>query len=202
MADYLSILGLCVEDLNVPTILDLGSGPDIQFAHDMRIQFPQTTVISVDQLFIDHSPKESNLMTIGSFFTHIPLPDASVDLAVSSFAFPLYIEGESPVAKGLQEICRVLKPGGRAHLAPLAFHRRVDAGTAEPVSGKTSSTMVMIDGKPHETMLQDVTYDEHPEIFHRLFESLGARCKVEIVESKHPDCRAPYDKVLIITKSS
>ena len=73
IAKYQDILGLRKADIEkAQRILDLGSGPTMQFAADMKAQYPEKDVISVDLALADSAkstllaaPKRSEERRVG-----------------------------------------------------------------------------------------------------------------------------------------
>lgn len=218
LSDYMHILQIHAPDI-AGTILDLGSGPKMQFAHEAHKLFPEAKIVSFDQSFIDiptmmQPTLPANLFAIGGYFGDLPFTDNSMDLVVSCHAMPLYLEGEEAVWIALNQVLRVLKPGGRAHLAPVAFHKRVDAGLAERSEHElqkaeqcygadfgsiVSPTIVRIGNEYRETMLTDVIYPEHTDVWERILSSLPG-VRYQLIELHEDIIRKPYNWLLILHK--
>lgn len=123
---YKNILGLQDTDITqAQRILDLGSGPTMGFAEDIKKKHPEKEVISVDLALADDEQRKlwntpKDLPGVAALFTNLPFADNSFDLAVSSCAFPLWVPKKDieHIRKGIVEILRVLKPGKKALLGP------------------------------------------------------------------------------------
>jgi len=109
------ILNLIDFKSNITRILDVGCGTG-RLLRKINERYPNAQLIGVDPAegMIE---KARQLMTDTKFFVgpaeSLPLPDASVDLALSTFSFHHW---EDQV-QGVREMRRVLRPGGRFLLA-------------------------------------------------------------------------------------
>jgi SAM-dependent methyltransferase len=108
-----------------PTIVDLGTGPGALLPRLAR-RCPTATIIGIDpsapmraaaarRLTADES--SARVSIIEGTAEAIPLPSASVDLVVSSLASHHWPEPN----RAMQELVRVLRPGGRALIYDLRF---------------------------------------------------------------------------------
>ncbi len=220
LAQYVQILRLDENDLARPSILDLGSGPLCQFASQLHAIFPATEITSFDACFHNLPdflyPSVMSAQAVSGYFGALPFPDDSFDLVVSLFAFPLYVEGEAEVERSLLEICRVLAPGGKAKLAPLAFHRRLDCGPVEAGRRKELQEMATIYGPEfarmaptvvetkqglRETVLEDVSYGASPDAFDRILTNLPPCYRSIISKTTVPDVGPAYQFMLEIERS-
>lgn len=176
LADYLQLLGLSIGDLQGKAILDLGCGPKCRFVRELAAADPTARITALDAVFLDTAPPPilaSNVQAVGGLFTALPFADSFFDLVLSSFAMPLYLEGDAAVARACAEVARVLRSGGQARLAPLQWHRRQT-----------------IDG---EAMLTDVLYDDEPETFERLLANVGRAMTWTVDRTDHRELQPPYD---------
>ncbi|MCW5829604.1 MAG: class I SAM-dependent methyltransferase [Deltaproteobacteria bacterium] len=93
------------------SIVDLGSGPGV-LTHRLARQFPQAEVTGIEpstpMLKRANATPAPGVRFIEGSAENIPLPDASADLLVSHNSIKHWRDR----TKGLQEIARVLKPGG------------------------------------------------------------------------------------------
>lgn len=200
-------------------ILDLGCGPKAQFARDMKTLFPQSQVVAYDQLFLHPSEmmvaqKRAGIDCVGGYFGDLPFDDQSFDLIVSCFAFPMYSEGEQCLYQGLAEIVRVLRHGGKVHIAPFQLHRRILSEKSQEKGLKqaykcygpinfgsiVSPTIVKTDDWFFETQLETITYADFPDRIEKLFSSLGEGLKWQLQVSTNPDLTEPYNQVLVMKK--
>ncbi len=117
-----SVLGLVARDLPSPgVILDAGCGTG-RLLRKARIRYPGARLIGVDPAegMIE---KARRMMPGAAFFVGsaeaIPLPDALVDLAISTVSFHHWRDQE----QGVREIRRVLRPGGQFLLADMVLPR-------------------------------------------------------------------------------
>lgn len=105
-----------------PSILDIGTGTGV-LAIDALRRWPESDLVAVDASrgMLERARARAREAGVGGNESsgadrwvvaeagQLPLPDASVDLAVSSFVFQLV--PDRPAA--LREVLRVLRPGGR-----------------------------------------------------------------------------------------
>lgn len=133
--EHLDILGISKKDIR-GTVLDLGSGLHERFSRkasrlgikvvsvnpklgenpDLR-QHPPTKLRWLAKIPLLYAPSSQGL-SIAATATNLPFKDNSFDTVVSVFAIPMYLQKES-YEKAFLEISRVLKPLGKAFLAPL-----------------------------------------------------------------------------------
>jgi len=115
--DYVhqGVLNLVNSESAITSILDVGCGTG-RFLRKIRERYPNAQLIGVDPAegMIE---KARQLMTSATFFIgpaeSLPLPDASVDLALSTMSFHHW----SDQLQGIREIKRVLSPNGQFLLA-------------------------------------------------------------------------------------
>jgi SAM-dependent methyltransferase len=121
------------------TILDLGCGAGFDTLLAARRVGASGKVIGVDMTPEMIAKARTNAETLGlanvEFFLEeiedLSIPDASVDLVISNGVFNLC----SDKPKVLSEVFRVLKPGGRLHMADILLEPQV---TPEEVASKGS----------------------------------------------------------------
>jgi ubiquinone/menaquinone biosynthesis C-methylase UbiE len=96
-------------DLNGKRVADLGCGKG-RFARIVKERNPQASIIGLDiaVAMLRHVP--AGIATCAANLTAIPLATASCDAAYATESLEHAIDIETAVA----ELCRILKPGGRA----------------------------------------------------------------------------------------
>jgi ubiquinone/menaquinone biosynthesis C-methylase UbiE len=102
-------------------VVDLGSGPGMLTA-DLGRRLPSATVIGVepnDQMLeiARAAPAVANVRFAQGSAEHLPIPDASVDLVISSLSAHHWDD----LAAAVGEIGRVLRADGRAWIYDLRF---------------------------------------------------------------------------------
>ena len=111
------------------TVLDLGSGPGLDAFLAARQVGPGGRVIGVDMTpsMLDRARRSAEEMGLAGIELHqaliesLPVPDASIDLVTSNGVIDLVPDKDA----ALDEIDRVLRPGGRLQLADVVIHREV-----------------------------------------------------------------------------
>lgn len=99
------------------TILDIGSGTGF-FTRQLAAQYRESTVIGLDiaeGMLRYSSTQQNGISWLCADAELLPLADNSVDIIFSSLA----IQWCNYLPQLLQEITRVLKPGGQVHIATL-----------------------------------------------------------------------------------
>lgn len=121
-ADYLKLLGITSSELGMK-ILDVGSSKTQRFAREASLSGRE--VISLNPLLREskwrklvQTDASKPLQSVAAVVQHLPFKNNSFDTVVSVFAIPMYLE-KRDYKESLQEIYRVLKPGGRAILFPV-----------------------------------------------------------------------------------
>lgn len=121
---YLKLLGITSSQLG-KRVLDIGSGDTQKFAAGAPIG---TEVVSLNPLLKDPKMRKKvkeATSSVAAEVQHLPFKNSSFDTIVSVFAVPMYLERED-YRKSLQEIHRILKPGGKAVLFPVIFQDDVE----------------------------------------------------------------------------
>lgn len=73
--------------------------------------------------------------SVAGIAQELPFADNTFETVISSAVFPVYIEDQEERLQVLNEIERVLKPGGKAYLAPLPESMREEFETVLKQSG-------------------------------------------------------------------
>ena len=130
-----SELDLSEKDIKEKLILDLGSG-GAGFAEGVKKQQELSSrVVSLDPNYNLETLTEENrdlmrdavkeiseqkLQAVAGLSESLPFKDEVFDLIISNHAVPWHISGDTKkVIKSIEEIVRVLKPGGEARLHPV-----------------------------------------------------------------------------------
>jgi arsenite methyltransferase len=110
-------------------VLDLGCGAGTDLLIAAQMTGPSGRVIGVDTTaaMLDRARASADAMGLGNvdlyeaLIESMPLPDASVDAVISNGVIDLVADKEAV----LDEIDRVLRPGGRLQLADVVIHHEV-----------------------------------------------------------------------------
>ncbi len=110
-------------------VLDLGCGAGTDLLIAAQMTGPSGRVIGVDMTpsMLERARASAREMGIGHLELHesliesLPLPDASVDVVISNGVIDLIPDKDAV----LDEIDRVLRPGGRLQLADVIIHHEV-----------------------------------------------------------------------------
>jgi SAM-dependent methyltransferase len=116
-------------------VLDLGSGAGMDAFLVARRVGPKGRVIGIDMTSEMIRKAESNRLLLGienvefkeGQVENLPLEDVSIDLAMTNGVINLCLDKE----RVIQEIYRVLKPGGRFYGADIILEEGVDQATVE-----------------------------------------------------------------------
>jgi len=124
------------------TVLDIGCGAGMDLMLAARRIGPNGKAIGIDMTpeMRDRARSAAEILGLGQVevvegdATSLPLPDASVDVVISNGVLNLVPEKEEAFA----DIVRILRPGGRLHLADIAvqaplsedIRRNIDLWTA------------------------------------------------------------------------
>lgn len=118
-------------------VLDLGSGAGMDSVLAARRVGPSGRVVGVDMTpaMIQKAQRNATILPVDNVdfreghLEYLPVEDSSVDVALTNGVFNLCTD--KPTV--LQEVCRVLKPGGRLQMADILLHEDV---TPEEVADK------------------------------------------------------------------
>jgi ubiquinone/menaquinone biosynthesis C-methylase UbiE len=110
-------------------VLDLGCGAGTDLLIAAQMTGPTGRVIGVDMTsaMLDRARASADAMGLDNVAVHealiesLPLADASVDAVISNGVIDLVPDKDAV----LDEIDRVLRPGGRLQLADVVIHREV-----------------------------------------------------------------------------
>jgi ubiquinone/menaquinone biosynthesis C-methylase UbiE len=114
-----------LDDQIAPTIVDVGTGPGLLLI-TVAARWPAATIIGIDPAEPMRAAAARRLVRAGlsdrvavvaGSAEHLPLPDASVDLVVSSLSSHHWPDP----AMAVRELRRVLRDGGRALIYDLRF---------------------------------------------------------------------------------
>ena len=119
------------------TVLDVGSGAGFDCFIAGQAVGPEGKVIGIDMTepMLAKSRATAQQMELGQvefrhgFAEELPVPDASVDVAISNGVINLCPDKY----KAFEEIFRTLKPGGRLYLADVVAHKPVPDSAKEMV---------------------------------------------------------------------
>jgi arsenite methyltransferase len=111
------------------TVLDLGCGAGTDLLIAAQMVGPEGRVIGVDMTpsMLDRARRSAEEMGLAGVELHqaliesLPVPDASIDLVTSNGVIDLVPDKDA----ALDEIDRVLRPGGRLQLADVVIHKEV-----------------------------------------------------------------------------
>jgi SAM-dependent methyltransferase len=118
-------------------VLDLGSGPGLGSLLAARRVGPTGKVVGVDLCpeMVQKARRNADLLGLHNVefvqaqIEKLPVPDASVDVVISNGVFNLCPDRPAVLAEAI----RVLRPGGRLHMADILLH---DDVTPEEVAHK------------------------------------------------------------------
>jgi SAM-dependent methyltransferase len=119
------------------TVLDLGSGAGLDSLLAARRAGPSGKVVGVDlcPAMVEKARRNASLLGLNNAefllagIERLPLPEGSVDVVISNGVFNLCPDKPGVLA----EAFRVLRPGGRLHMADILLHEDV---TPEEVAQK------------------------------------------------------------------
>ncbi len=115
----LQVVAATTEHKQPVTILDIGCGTG-KLLQSAQALWPQASLIGIDAAegMIEVAQRR---LPDGTFYNgaaeHLPLPDASVDVAISTISFHHWQDQK----QGVREVARVLQPGGYFFLADMAL---------------------------------------------------------------------------------
>lgn len=126
-------------DLIGKAILDVGSSRKGFFAREVERRFPNARAFNLDYelrepltsqergktifqigrfAFKRLEPFDTRSRNIAGLFTQLPFQDGSFDLVISMYAVSFWLQTRQLENEAYQEIIRVLRPGGKAYIAP------------------------------------------------------------------------------------
>lgn len=122
--NYLSVLDIEIDDIDSP-VIDVGTGASAGFAKWLKVEKPETTVVSTSMHVVPKKSRMRQNLTeqndigylVGSDGTHLPFADESFKTVVSVNADPYYTPVDE-LEMSLREKERVLQLGGVALLCP------------------------------------------------------------------------------------
>jgi ubiquinone/menaquinone biosynthesis C-methylase UbiE len=145
-----AVLNLAETQTRPDAVLDVGCGTG-RLLRKAKELWPEARLIGVDaaEKMIEQA---SRLFPEAEFHAamaeSLPLPDASVDLAFSTLSFHHWINQ----AKGVSEVARVLRPGGRFLLADIAlpfglsvFNHHFSQNSPKRIREKFVATGLLVD---------------------------------------------------------
>lgn len=139
LSEYLIQHDLDISDLK-GKVLDIGSGINETFSkeaagHGVDVvslnpnligEYNRILAKSSSNYDTERSATEWLAQSVAGIAQELPFAGNSFETVISSAVFPVYIEDEKERLQILKEIERVLKPGGKAYLAPLPESMRDD----------------------------------------------------------------------------
>ncbi|MFH1632040.1 MAG: class I SAM-dependent methyltransferase [bacterium] len=136
---YQDNLDITAEELNKwDKIVDLGAGTRQEFAREVSAGGFDAEVISVDpRLLLSEEEDLAGMLeeeaearilgrnepfgeVVGALAQDLPFEDESIDAVLAHFSVPMYLESKSEINEALDEILRVLMPGGEARIYPVS----------------------------------------------------------------------------------
>ena len=122
LSDYGPVLGLDFTSLDPGIrVLELGCGQHGLFSKQLEQEVPGIEVISLSP-HLRHAGASRIPRGIAALAQALPFRDNTFDLIVSHQAIPKFLRREDLVPT-IDEITRILKPGGEARLWPAAVER-------------------------------------------------------------------------------
>jgi arsenite methyltransferase len=116
-----------IEPGSVVVDLGCGAGTDLLIAAQMTGSAGRVIGVDMTATMLDRAHQSATEMGLGNVELHeslieaLPLDDASVDVVISNGVIDLVPDKDSV----LDEVDRVLRPGGRLQLADVVIHREV-----------------------------------------------------------------------------
>jgi len=135
--DYESELEVPLEEFRNKKVLDLGAGSGLGFARGLKEMGVESEVHSFSPAFAEPGPAqeatgfvqdEASTLVVAGMAEALPYRENSFDIVVSLHLFE-HIRSIPNLISIVEEIVRVLKPNGVAHIGPIAEYRppRFDA---------------------------------------------------------------------------
>jgi ubiquinone/menaquinone biosynthesis C-methylase UbiE len=137
--EYAQFLDLTKEDLQKwQVIVDLGSGISQGLSYDLdKMGYKDKTVISIDPILGLLENPSNNLSqedlinlrsnaqpnTVAGLAQELPLKDESADAILALFSVPRYLDKSDDINNFLDQVVRVLKPGGEARIYPISKYK-------------------------------------------------------------------------------
>lgn len=119
------------------TVVDVGSGGGLDSVIAARAVGPSGAVIGIDmtQDMLERSRRSATMLGLDNLefqegrAEKLPIPDKSADLVISNGVLNLVADKQ----RAYSEISRVLKPGGRIHIADIVVEKPIPEGTQRDI---------------------------------------------------------------------
>lgn len=125
LSEYENILGFDRSELQGKIVLDLGAGPEVKFAKDLRESNINATVTEFSPDFFYKEFREmanqsfASVNKVAGLGQSLPFKDNSFDVVIALHVLDhLEILGKEVYLRFINEIGRVLTKGGKAYIGP------------------------------------------------------------------------------------
>ena len=138
-AQLIATMQTCLPDGFSGQVLDAGCGTG-DCLKQLHALYPDATIFGVDfaESMLHQLPASNQICRLNADLQHLPLADARIDLYVSSLAWQW-----CDVATAIQEVIRVLKPGGQLWLTTLVAGTFHELGAALTEAGLSSASHLL-----------------------------------------------------------